>query len=207
MPITMTELGRKQLIACFAASGVITVVAIVLAADRGNAALSAAAAGMFTLTACWVALRLNAAQLAPTPADRRRRLASTNSGLLAAAFAWGGAAILAGYYLTELFWHHAWQYGLAMALIAMALGWYCRRFRDDGSALASPLMLKAAAYLSALNGLAALIGVALLIASGKLTSGKSDWLANHVFVAGGIVVVLISFLAARAQLSGPPRRR
>ena len=47
--------------------------------------------------------------------------------------------------------------------------------------------------------IAALAGLAFLITSGKLARHNDDWIANHVFVAGGVVIVVVSALAYIGQ--------
>ncbi len=209
-------MDRKQVVAVLFASGPITAVAIVAAAASGNRALSATAAGMFALTLIAAAVWLNGggdarpqahapldeAPPAATPGGPALAAARVNAWLMTGVFAWGGAAILGGYYLTGLFWHHAWQYGLGMWLVALGLAVYARRLASVDAVFAQPLFLKRAASLALLQGVAAAVGLAFLIGSGKLSAGKSDWLANHVFLAGGVMITVISLLAARAQLRG-----
>ncbi len=195
------EMASSQSIALLAATGVVTAVALVVAAAQDNHALSITAAALFAITCAWIAVRLNATGGQEAQSGTRRiGLAATNAGLLAAVFLWGGSAILAGYYLTELAWHHAWQYGGAMCLIAVALWVYRRQLARPGTNVSTPPMLRRAAALAGLQAIAAAGGLLFLLASGKLTAGKPDWLANHVFVAGGLLVILLSALAARAQL-------
>ena len=48
--------------------------------------------------------------------------------------------------------------------------------------------------------------LAYLVGSGKLQTAKADWAANHVFIAGGVAIVLISIvslLAHRRQPAAP----
>jgi hypothetical protein len=49
------------------------------------------------------------------------------------------------------------------------------------------------------QGFAAAVGVLILIVSGKLTAGKGDWIANLVFVAGGVAIAALSALSVRTQ--------
>ena len=51
-------------------------------------------------------------------------------------------------------------------------------------------------YKSALLGAAAAVALGMLIGSGKVGSIKADWPANHVFLAGGLALVVISAIAA-----------
>lgn len=193
-------MNSKQLIALWLTSGIITLIAIVIAAAAGDKALSATAAAMFALTSIICSWILNG-RIAESPnsAAERRTTAQANAHMLAAVFCWGGTAILGGYYLTALFWHHAWQYGGAMLILAGGLTAYSRLLQSPASPWSSPKMLKLGGVLAALQACAAAIGLVFLLWSGKLDVNKPDWLANHVFLAGGLVVIVLSGLAARAQ--------
>ena len=46
------------------------------------------------------------------------------------------------------------------------------------------------------EAVAALAAVVVLLASGKMTTGKSDWAANQIFVAGGIAVAILSAMCS-----------
>lgn len=189
-------MSPSQNIAWLVATMVLTIIAIIFAAARSNTGLSMAAVLMFALVALCVSWRLNAA----TPATRAAGdTAATNAGLMALAFAWGGSAILGAYYLTDLFWHHAWQYGLGMLIIAVILTAFRTALLRPGSSLRDPIWLTRLTYLALLQGLAATAGLIFLLSSGKLARSNTDWVANHVFVAGGIVIAYMSFLAFMSQ--------
>ena len=125
--------------------------------------------------------------------------AADNAALLGITFGWGGAAIIASYFLTDLFWHHAWQYGLAMLIIAVGVAVYRGRLKSGDGTLASPTALKISALLALVQAIAAIAGLTFLITSGKLARHNADWIANHVFVAGAVVVVVVSLLAYIGQ--------
>lgn len=122
-----------------------------------------------------------------------------NARLMAMIYAWGAAAIFAVYSLTQLWWWHSWQYGSAMAFIACGLLIYVNRMENLQSPLVQPRMLDAAATLALIQAGAIVVGLAFLIASGKLGSTKPDWPANYVFVGGGVGLMLISLIAARTH--------
>ena len=107
--------------------------------------------------------------------------------------------MLASYYLTQLHWQHAWQYGAAMLLIAFSLYAYSTALGDPASPVRAPRWLIATQRLTQVQGLAALAGILFILVSGKLTAGKSDWAANVVFVAGGITIAALSLLAVLTQ--------
>ncbi len=168
----------------------------VVAAARDEVALSILMTALFVVVALFVTFRLNAADpLKRDDAAAQVGRAVTNSFLLAATFAWGGTAILAAYLLTDLFWHHAWQYGLAMLIIATALLFYRRRLQQRDRNLVSPMALRISAWLALIQAIAALAGLSFLFASGKLARHNPDWIANHVFVAGGTIVIVVSLTA------------
>jgi hypothetical protein len=50
--------------------------------------------------------------------------------------------------------------------------------------------------LAMVQAAAAAIALGMLVSSGKLASLKADWPANHVFVAGGLALVVISVISA-----------
>lgn len=178
-----------------AATGSVAVVALSCAAF---AALSLMAAVM-TNTPMW---NLEAHRIRPeavTVAARR------NARLIAIAYAWGAATLLIAYPVSGLRWQHAWQYGAGMALIALAIFAYAIAVTKPGSAMAAPSRQLRMLQLTVVHGMLAVGGVGWLILSGKLASAKTDWLANHVFVTGGILVAVLSALAASTQTKLKPR--
>lgn len=114
-------------------------------------------------------------------------------------FVWGSVVLSLGYGFTALYWQHWWQYALAMALLAAAVKSVSR------VATSSPaLFLRVLGWSSIATSLAALAGLAFLFASGKLDAGKSDWLANQVFLCGGLAIAAITGLGGVRDLQ---RRR
>lgn len=118
-----------------------------------------------------------------------------NARAMAVVYAWGGSSMLTAYYLTPLFWHHAWQYGGAMLLVAAALHFYAAALAQPGSPARAPRTMIAAEWLTAVQGVAAIAGVLALIVSGKLTTGKPDWVANIIFISGGLCLGTVSAFA------------
>ncbi|MEM9358563.1 MAG: hypothetical protein AAGB04_20470 [Pseudomonadota bacterium] len=184
-----------------AAAAAASVVAMVVAAGGDDRSLSMAAATGFAAVMIIAALRLNLLTLRNSDVGSYRADASTlNAGLLAAAFIWGGLVILASYYLTNLFWHHAWQYGLGMCiagLLSYGIGWHMAR---PDCFLRAPHWLQRMSWLSGLLLIATAVGLVFLVVSGKLARNNVDWIANHVFVAGGATVMAVSAIAVWAQL-------
>ncbi len=184
------------------AAAAASIAVMVVAAGSNDRSLSIAAAGSFTVLIIVAALRLNTLTMRRDGGDNPSAdAAALNAGLLAAAFIWGGLAILAGYYLTSLFWHHAWQYGLGMCLAGlMSYGMHWHLTRPD-CFLRAPTWLQRMTWLSGLLVIATAVGLIFLVTSGKLSRDNVDWLANQVFVAGGVTVMAISAIAVWAQLS------
>ncbi|MEL6297910.1 MAG: hypothetical protein AAFQ45_05010 [Pseudomonadota bacterium] len=131
--------------------------------------------------------------------EPRRLRASHDAWWMAGAYGLGAAVMLAGYGATSLYWQHWWQYGAGMAVIALGVAAYAQALRSADSAFATPRMLDLVALLTLSQGVAALGGLIFLVGSGKLWAGKSDWLANCVFVAGGLAVAALSFRGVLAQ--------
>lgn len=134
-----------------------------------------------------------------TPSAAR---AAINAAFMGVAFLWGGAAIAIGYGLTDLYWQHWWQYAAAMALLGAVALSYASLLPRPGSQWADPTWLSRMTRLALGQGVAAAIGLAFLISSGKLTAGKPDWLANQVFLFGGLAIIGLSAIAVRAQWRG-----
>lgn len=131
--------------------------------------------------------------------DRQRRLARANSGWLALVFGWGAAAFMCAYGLTDLYWQHWWQYGLGMLLLA-GIALALRIGLSSATApLADRMALQWLARFTAVLAAGAQAGLVFLVASGKLSAAKPDWLANHIFMAGGVAVVLIALIAVASH--------
>ncbi|MGE3428549.1 MAG: hypothetical protein AB7I44_17475 [Hyphomicrobiaceae bacterium] len=118
-----------------------------------------------------------------------------NAQLIGAVYNWGGLAMLTVYALSGIYWRHGWQYGLGMLLIALGLYNFARKISAPSSPLATPAALAISAMLALAQGIAAALALVILVASGKLATAKGDWAANHIFVAGGLAIVVISVLA------------
>ena len=179
----------------------VTVAITNMAAASHTIWLSQVSVGAFAAILIVAAYHLNVSILQiRSDADAKADLYSLNAGLLASAFAWGGVTILAGYYLTDLIWHHAWQYGLGMclaSLISYGTRWH---LSQRECFLRQTQWLHRLTLLSGLLVVGASVGLAFLFIAGKLKAVNADWLANHVFVAGGISVMALSTIAVWAQI-------
>lgn len=153
------------------------------------AAGSLTAAGYLVNSPFW---RLEPSRVSPVAAPIAGR---RNARLMALGYGWGGATLLAVYTVSGLRWQHGWQYASAMALIAGVLFAYAVAIGDEQSRLRAPRWQLTALRLTILQGALALGGVGWLMLSGKIHSAKADWAANHVFVAGGLAIAVLSAVA------------
>lgn len=179
---------------------VASIATIVWAVGEGDRALTFAGSLAFPAAAILVSLIINLPlwRRAQRRADANDAIHASrrNARLMALVYAWAAASMFAIYSLTELWWWHSWQYGLAMAFIACCLLTYAERMKDLSSALVQPRALDATAMLALVQAAALTGGIAFLIGSGKLASSKPDWPANLVFIGGGIGLILVSSIAA-----------
>jgi hypothetical protein len=189
-------MDARQLWTWLIATIVMSVAAMVIGASAANQALAVLAGAMFTLVAAligWLfAVRVKAGDAAGPVSARFARL-------IGAAWAWAGAGMLGCYYLTDLSWQHAWQYGLAMLLISGALQQYAVLREDSAAVVSGEGPVRTARLLTMLQAVAALAGVVMLAMSGKLEANGRDWAANIVFVAGGLAIFSLSMAALRAE--------
>ena len=197
MPISALQLWpAHQLWLWLNLTGLLSVAAMVVGAISGNQPLTILAGAMFAIVASIVGWRFAALAGAIKSLDA---LAARFAWLMSIAWGWAGIAMLACYYLTDLSWQHAWQYGAGMLLIAGLTAQYARARLKPGSRFAAKDMVSAARLLTHLQGLAAILGVVVLALSGKLDAAKQDWAANVVFVAGGLALFALSTAARRAE--------
>ncbi|MGH1419491.1 MAG: hypothetical protein ACRBCJ_11590 [Hyphomicrobiaceae bacterium] len=164
------------------------------------------AAAVFASSMGGIAMQMNAPYLTGTINDNHERelaaiaASRSNAQLLALTFFWGAVVMIASYFLTDLYWYHAWQYASIMTLLAGALAGYAYLITTEDHVLRKPTALKVTTTLAIVQAIATLVGLIFLVSSGKLHAGRSDWVANIVFFCGGFAVVTISTLAAATQL-------
>jgi hypothetical protein len=167
----------------------------VLAAARHSEIVVALAALLFSLQVLLVLLRFNVPLWRRGTSAPRSEWAWDNSLLAGISYAWGAAAMFTMYSLGGLVWRHWWQYGAGMLLLGAAnvlVATYLvgRPTHDDTSGALRTLMLATLAQVAAV-----VIALIYLFASGKLATIKDDWAANIVFIAGGAMVLVISFVS------------
>ncbi len=127
-----------------------------------------------------------------------------NAVLAALVYTWGATAMFAIYSLSGLVWRHWWQYGGAMAIIAIGIFLYtyllaAGRFRTRRA-------LAILMGLTALQGIGVGVAFFYLILSGKLATPRDDWAANYLFTAGSfslLVLSIVSILTYRRLMRRP----
>lgn len=187
------------LLICLAAST--AVVAVATRAGAVTAAITAAASVPLAALAVAVAMNRRLWTLAPeriTP-EAAPVAARRNAILMAMVFGWGAATLLITYPFAGLRWYHWWQYGGLMALVAMALVLLARSLGQPGSWARSPANRLRMQRLTLLQAMAILGGLGWLLLSDKVWSVRDDWVANLVFVFGGLALAGLSFLAAGTE--------
>ncbi len=123
-------------------------------------------------------------------------LSRGNAIFMAITFGWGAFAMLGVYGLSDLWWWHSWQYGLLMLALGVSLLIYANALGRPNIPIAKSVALDLGAALALLQGLGAAVGLGFLLGTDKLSSLKPDWPANHVFLAGGIAICVLSLVAA-----------
>ncbi len=175
---------------------IMSVVVAVLATGRASGPTLAVAVGLFVLQVSFALVRLNAPFWQASGASREDDPAVacvwSNAVLAALVYAWGATAMFAIYSMSGLVWRHWWQYGTAMALIAVAIFLYAYFLSAGRSPLRRPRALNVLIALTAAQGIAVAYALVYLAFSGKLLTPRDDWAANYVFVAGSFALLLLS---------------
>ena len=109
-------------------------------------------------------------------------------------YGWCAAALFLCYPIAGLQWHHGWQYATGFLLATCGFARYLSRLNNDLDPLAKPSAVATAISLAALEGAAIVAILAWIVLSGKLTSVRNDWVANDIFVAGGMSVLCLSII-------------
>jgi len=203
----------KPLLPALLLALVMSVVVGVLAVGRDSGFTLALAVALFALQMLFAVVRTNApfwnADVETAQDDATVALCVRRNTLLAAlVYAWGAAAILAIYSLSGLNWRHWWQYGAAMALVAIAVFLYAQLLTDEHGAYRTPKALNALMGLAVVQGLAVIGVLVYLLASGKLVTVRSDWAANYVFATGSVTLALLSAISVLTygKLKATPSR-
>ncbi|MDH4983200.1 hypothetical protein [Hyphomicrobium sp. D-2] len=175
---------------------VVSILICVSAANRHSSVVMGLAVALFSAQVLMSALRVNLPLWNGATLSSAGRTWGWNNSLLAiTAYSWGAAAMFSIYGLSDLNWRHWWQYGAAMALLAV-IAYGCAHVllgRDDKQPTLPALQTLAGMTL--MQGIAAIAGLAYLVGTGALDTIKDDWAANHVFLAGGITIALLSLFS------------
>lgn len=170
----------------------------VLAAGRGSGAAMVLACAVFIVQVCFSIARVNAPfwkmGAAAVEEDLAVACVWNNAMLAALIYAWGATAMFAIYSLSGLTWRHWWQYGAVMSLIAVGILIYAQML----SAGRTTLHRRALNFLmgiTTLQGIAAASALYFLLTSGKLYSMRGDWASSYVFLAGCLILVILSIVA------------
>lgn len=173
-------------------------------AGNGDATITAVAAAAFiaaVLLAAWqmIGPYWHAAPEAgesTASVDGRKLSALRRSARLAVlVYAWGAVSLFLAYKMSGLYWQHGLQYAAGMMLFAAVIFSWVHVARP-GSRHATAEGVQWASQLNVVHGAAAAIALTAFLASGKLWVDRPDWVANIVFVAGGIGIVALCTLAA-----------
>lgn len=183
--------------------GVVSAASMTIAAAVGDQTLSQIWAILFAVAVIFWIIGAQAPLWWSPPPSHAATEAYTvcvAGSLVSLVYAWGGLAMLGVYLLSGLRWQHGWQYGTAMLLVAGLIGVYSIHHPYDEAGAPSRPALDTAFWLTAIHGIAAVTGLAFLIASGKPWLEKPDWAANQIFLAGGIAVVIVCLVAGATQV-------
>jgi hypothetical protein len=183
---------------------VLSIVVGVLAAARGASVPLGLAVGLFAVQVLLTLWRINApvwrAGTLHTPAGDWVR---SNTVLTAIVYGWGAAALFSIYGLSGLHWRHWWQYGAGMALLA-GVALLCARHLASERGLRNPVStLKIVMAITVAQAVSIVAALVYLVASGALDTEKGDWAANHVFVAGCLMIGAISLVSLLAYWRTP----
>ncbi len=185
-------------------AAVLSIVVGVLSAARGASVPLGLAVGLFAVQVLLTLWRINAPTWnTSTPQTPAVDWALSNTVLTAIVYAWGAAALFCLYGLSGLHWRHWWQYGAGMALLA-GLALLCARHLASERGLKNPAAtLKIVMAITVAQAVSIIAALVYLVASGALDTQKGDWAANHVFVAGCLMIGTISLVSLLAYWRTP----
>ena len=176
---------------------VVSVVGVMSSAARGSGLWLVGWAAFFLVVIGAVSAVMNRTHLSwPREPDTVAVSVVENARLTAIAYAWCGTALQAAYItpVTGLRWQHSWQYGLALALMAVLTFGYAQWAGQRRPAVANRA-LAVASLLAFIQSLLAAGIAAFLIVSGKLLTRRMDWAANQIFLFGSLVVLILALMS------------
>jgi hypothetical protein len=176
----------------------LSVTMMVLGAGRGDRLLPALSAGLFASLVVGTGLGINAPLWSKAKAALRgpnlvKSALRCNVWLAALMYAWGAFAMFGMYSLSDLVWRHAFQYAGGASLFAAGIALYGYSLGRAKGAGVPPIVL------TALHGLAAFGGLIYLIGGEKISTLKSDWAANEVFLWGAIAIIALCTMSVLTQ--------
>jgi hypothetical protein len=187
----------KPLLPAILLALVMSVFVGVLATGRGSGLTLGLAAGLYILQVGFAIARINApfwSGATGVEDDQAVACVWSNAVLAALVYAWGATAMFAIYSLSGLYWRHWWEYGAGMSLIAGCILFYAY-FLGSGRTTLHTRALQILIGLTALQGLMMGGAFVYLLTSGKLQSMRDDWAANYIFMAGTLILVVLSVVA------------
>ncbi len=185
---------------------VLSVAAMMNLAAKGLRNETGLSAAFFVLLLIAVAIHVNrpywrlASALPATAGEEAVPALRRNVRLFALACCWAGFAMHGVYVtsLTGLRWQHAWQYAWAMTMLAaLALG-YVHALGRANERLQSSL-LRAAPWLALSQATGGAVVLVILTAAGKMATARSDWAANHIFLAGATLMLVLAAITFHTQ--------
>ncbi len=135
----------------------------------------------------------------PTERFQKLRTASANARFMGFAYAWGSLSIASMYYLTDLYWYHAYQYTLYLAVPAIVSLIFARTLSSSGGSGHTNGNLRLSKFITLVQAVAMLGIISYLLFSGKLSVIRKDWAADHVFFWGAVTLLILSILALAVQ--------
>lgn len=175
---------------------VMSIVVGVLATGRNSGLTLALAVALFALQMLFALARTNAPFWRPDAAQPEGDVVALcvrrHTVLAALVYTWGASAVLAIYSLSSLVWRHWWQYGIGLAVVAVAIFIYAHLLTAERGPFRTPRALGILMGLTALQGLGAGAVLVYLVFWGKLVTLRGDWAANYVFAAGCITLGVLS---------------
>lgn len=187
---------------------VVDVLVLVAAAALGRPHLIGFGAASFAALLAGVAMATSRRQWTAGSPSEALAVAALEGNVRLGALAWlWGALAMQGVYLTPLTglkWQHAWQYALAMLLVAWITTLYGRRLRpEDGASDAErarcrrlSAMIPALASMQAIGGA---VGALYLVASGKVITWRPDWAANQIFLFGALLIMVLGAITLQTH--------
>jgi len=188
----------NRMLAAVLVAFVASIPAAVAAAGQNSAPMMGLTVGFFAVVVVIALLGINLPLQRNAAADldtAGRTWGWSNSLLATLVYGWGAAAMFAVYGLSALSWRHWWQYGAGMALLAALAYCVARYLLGNNRTQPSRNALRTLTAMTLLQAAFVAVALVYLTGSGALDTAKDDRAANHIFLAGGIALGLISVVS------------